>query len=286
MNWIAYSLLCAFSLATTDALSKRALEEHNPILIAWVRLEYMVPFLLAVALFIPIPPLDATFWAVVVMALPLEILAYVLYIQAIRISPLSLTIPFLALTPSFLIGTSWIMLGELPSTSGLVGILLVTVGAYLLNVHTTTKEGLWGPLRSIRREKGSLLMALVAFIYSITSNLGKIAINHSEPIFFSILYFILLTILFYLYAFLRGEAPRFFSQPRKFAPIGFFNAMMVITHFLALELTKVSYMISIKRTSLLFSIFYGYVLFKEENIRERLLGSLVMLGGALLISLG
>jgi drug/metabolite transporter (DMT)-like permease len=45
-------------------------------------------------------------------------------------------------------------------------------------------------------------------------------------------------------------------------------------------------MISIKRTSLLFSIFYGYILFKEENIRERLLGSFFMLGGALLISLG
>jgi drug/metabolite transporter (DMT)-like permease len=285
MSWLIYSFLCAFSLATTDALSKRALEEHNPIQIAWVRLEYMVPFLLVIAPFITIPQLDATFWRVVILTLPLDLLAYVLYIEAIRVSPLSLTIPFLALTPTFLIGTSWVMVGEFPSKSGLVGILLVTMGAYLLNVHLT-KEGIWGPLHAIRRERGSLIMVGVAFIYSLTSNLGKIAINHSSPLFFSVLYFTLLTIVFYIYALARGKAPRLFSKPKKFAPIGFFNAMMIITHFLGLELTKVSYLISIKRTSLLFSIFYGYVMFREENIRERLLGGLVMLAGAVLISLG
>ncbi len=285
MSWLVYSFLSAFSLATSDALSKRAMKEHNPTLIAWVRLEYMVPPLLVIAPFIAIPQLDTTFWLIVILALPLDILAYVLYIEAIRISPLSLTMPFLALTPTFLIGTSWIMVGEFPSDPGLLGILLITTGAYLLNVHAA-KEGIWGPLHAIRRERGSLIMVGVAFIYSITSNLGKIAINHSSPLFFSVSYFTLLAIVFYIYALARGEAPRLFSQPRKFAPIGFFYAMMVITHFLALELTKVSYMISIKRTSLLFSIFYGYVMFKEENIRERLLGSAVMLSGAVLISLG
>lgn len=285
MSWLVYSLLCAFSLATTDALSKRALAENDPTHIAWVRLEYMVPFLLVIAPFIAIPPLDSTFWRVVVLTLPLDLLAYVLYIEAIRISPLSLTVPFLALTPTFLIGTSWVMVGEFPSNSGLLGILLVTTGAYLLNVHMA-KEGIWGPLQAIRRERGSLIMVGVAFIYSFTSNLGKIAINHSSPLFFAVLYFTLLTLVFYIYALARGKRPRLFSSPRKFAPIGFFNAMMIITHFLGLELTKVSYMISIKRTSLLFSIFYGYVMFKEENIRERLLGSAVMLAGAVLISLG
>ena len=42
---------------------------------------------------------------------------------------------------------------------------------------------------------------------------------------------------------------------------------------LALGLTKVAYMISMKRTSLIMGVIYGYFLFKEKNVRERLSGA-------------
>jgi drug/metabolite transporter (DMT)-like permease len=44
-------------------------------------------------------------------------------------------------------------------------------------------------------------------------------------------------------------------------------------------------MISIKRTSSIFSVLYGHFLFKEKNIRERLIGAIIMLVGAALIIL-
>jgi uncharacterized membrane protein len=41
--------------------------------------------------------------------------------------------------------------------------------------------------------------------------------------------------------------------------------------------------ISLKRTSLLFGVMYGALLFKEEKIKERLIGSVIMITGVLLI---
>lgn len=286
MLWFYLSLTTAVTLATIDALSKYALKDSGEEAVAWVSWGFAIPFLLAVIPFIEIPSLDSTFWFATIAALPLEVIAVLLYIKAIRVSPLSLTIPFLALTPVFLIATSYIMLGELPTFSGVAGILLITIGAYLLNLNSLEK-GFLAPMKAIAREKGSLMMIGVAFIYSITSNLGKIAVVHSSPLFFTVAYTIIFSIFFLPYVIfkerkivtvIKGRIPLFLL-------IGFLFAIMVASHFLAISLTKVSYMISVKRTSLIFSVLFGWLVFKEENIRERLLGSIVMVTGVALITL-
>lgn len=286
MLWFILSLLCAISLATSDALSKKALKASNEYLIAWVRLGYSAPFLLAISPFISVPHLDATFWIVILILLPLEITALSLYVKAISISPLSLTIPFLALTPLFLILTSFIILGEFPDKSGVLGILLIASGAYLLNVHSS-ERGMLEPFKAVFRERGSILMVVVAFIYSITASLGKTAIQHSSPTFFGIFYFILLSIVFL--PVMKIGSGQNVAQVLSFRPIflaiGIFHALMIITHVWAISLVEVAYMISVKRTSLLFSVVYGWLLFKEVNIKERFLGVCIMLIGLIFITL-
>ncbi|MDH4101356.1 MAG: EamA family transporter, partial [Nitrospirota bacterium] len=59
---------------------------------------------------------------------------------------------------------------------------------------------------------------------------------------------------------------------------------MVVFHFLALSMTHTAYMISVKRTSILFSVAYGWLMFRERDIGERLLGSVVMLIGVVLVT--
>ncbi|MEW5766258.1 MAG: DMT family transporter [bacterium] len=286
MLWFIYALLCAFSLATADAFSKKTLEASGAYLIAWVRWAYAFPFLLLTLPFISIPQLDSTFFGVTLILLPLEITTAVLYVKAIKDSPLSLTIPFLATTPVFTILTSFLILEELPDRSGTSGIILIGMGAYLLNVHTG-KAGILAPIKAIKRERGSVLMLIVAFIFSITSNLGKVAIQHSSPAFFALCYDALLSVVIFPLVLLR-EKPGFSGfilKGRAFLVIGFFYALMIIFHNLAITLVEVPYMISVKRTSLIFSVLYGAVLFKEAYIKERIIGSMVMVAGVILITL-
>ncbi|MDH4101668.1 MAG: DMT family transporter, partial [Nitrospirota bacterium] len=204
--WVVYALLCAFSLATSDALAKRLLQSGDERWVAWMRLVLAVPFLLPFLFFTPVPRLDQAFWLATFAALPLEIAAILLYFRAIKISPLSLTIPFLALSPVFLLLIGYVGLGEVPGQRQGFGVLLIAAGAYLLNVHAS-KEGPLGPLKAVFREKGSLLMVAVALIFSITSTLGKLAVNHSGPLFFGPFYFIILSIIFAPFALLGRKSP-------------------------------------------------------------------------------
>ncbi len=96
MNWFIYAFVCALSLATADALSKKALDDNkDPYIVAWVRTGYAAPFIAVIIPFIDIPTLDGVFYMATFAAVPLDIVALLLYMKAIKISPLSLTLPFL-----------------------------------------------------------------------------------------------------------------------------------------------------------------------------------------------
>lgn len=282
--WIIYSLLTAFSLATSDALTKRALVSRDEYFVAWTRLLFALPVLVPILFFIEIPSLDRTFWIATLSALPLEIAALILYTKALKVSPLSLTMPFLALTPLFLIIMAYVIVGESVSIYGGIGIMLVALGSYTLNLHKM-KYSLLEPVKAIFREKGSVMIILVAFIFSITASLGKIAIDHSSPFFFGSFYFILITILFTPIAMVKNRGGLKISKKDilPLSSIGVTFALMIIFHMLAMSLVNVAYMISIKRTSLLFSILYGHLLFREEKIAEKALGAIIMLLGFVLI---
>ena len=284
--WVIYSLLTAFLFATSDALTKHALASRDEYLVAWARLLFSLPVLFICLMFIEMPSLDRTFWLATLCALPLEISAIILYTKALKISPISLSVPFLALTPIFLIFTSYLVLGEKVSLGGGVGIFLIAAGSYSLNLHKA-RYRLTAPIKAIFREKGSVLMIIVALIYSVTSSLGKMAIEHSSPIFFGSFYFILITFFFTPIALIKKKGKIVFTKRDiiPLASIGITYSLMIVTHMLAISLTKVAYMISIKRSSLLFSIFYGYLLFKEEKISERVLGGIILFTGFVLIIL-
>ena len=284
--WAVLSLLSAFSLATSDALSKKALQGNNEYLVAWFRLAFTMPLLLVVIFIVPVPELDGIFYKAFFIALPLEVITVILYIKALKLSPLSLTLPFLSLTPFFLILNSYLILGEKVSLLGGGGIFMIVSGSYVMNLGEM-KNGLLGPFKAIKKERGSLLMICVAFLYSFTASFGKMAIEHSSPLFFGATYFIALNIVFApigvwmgkkeLGAFLRE------GKLKKLIIPGFFYALMVITHMTALKLTKVAYMISVKRASLLIGLLYGHFIFREENIRSRSMGALLMFIGFLMI---
>jgi drug/metabolite transporter (DMT)-like permease len=290
MAWVGYALLSAFAMSTVDALTKRRLGAlHAPqefYLIAWARFVWATPLLLPTLWLLPRPPLDADFWGTIAAMVPLELLALVLYVKALQLSPLSLTLPFLSLTPVFLLGTSAVILGEMPSPTGVAGVVCVVLGAFLLHLRAW-REGLLQPLRLIWREPGSRYMIGAALIYSVTADLGKRAILLSSPLLFSVTYLAVLSVAFLpvvIYtAGWRGVAA---IRRTEFAAIGLWEAVMMVTHVLAIVGTNVSYMIAVKRTNQLFGLAYGAFWFGEREMAERLLGTLVMLLGVALTVAG
>lgn len=285
MLWVLYSLLSAFSLATADAFTKKVSDVDDYILML-SRFLYASPFALLLLFFIAIPQLDSIFWLVLLLLIPFEVLLQIFYVKAIRGAPLSLVMPFTSLTPVFMIFTSFVMLGELPSIVGFLGILIIVIGTYILNFKSLSK-GILEPFKAIFREKSCVYMIIAAFLASISINLGKILVQKSSPLFVSAIYLPLFAIVFLIIAFFKSRKSLVQLKTNfwNFTPISLFFGLMVIFHNLAITLVIAPYMISIKRTNSIFSVLYGWLLFKEKNIRTRLIGAVVMLIGAGLIIL-
>ncbi|MEK6948780.1 MAG: EamA family transporter [Nanoarchaeota archaeon] len=286
MLWVIYALLSAFSFATADAFTKKASDDLDNYVLILSRFLYGAPFVLLLLFFIPMPKIEMGFWLALIAMLPFEILAWVLYIKAIKSSQISLVLPFLSFTPAFLVIISFLILGELPSLMGLFGIFLVVAGAYVLNLKNLNGSIL-EPVKSILREKGALYMLIVAFLFSITSSLSKILVQKSSPLFSSAAYLSAMALSFLAISFFasRKNMGQLKTGFKGLLPVGIFYAIMVIFHNLAITLTIVPYMMSIKRTSSIFSVLYGHFWFKDENIKMRGFGALIMLMGAVLIIL-
>ena len=178
------------------------------------------------------------------------------------------------------------MLNEQLDTSGLFGVLLIAVGSYLLNVDQAG-HGFLMPIKAVFREKGSLIMIIVAGIFSINANLGKMAIRETNPFFFTIFYSGIMTLIILPFPIIFSKSPIRKLKERFgiFLGIGFAMALMVLFHMMAIVRIEVAYMISIKRTSPIFSVLFGCLFLHEVNFSERLMGSVVMFLGVLLILL-
>lgn len=283
--WYIISILSGFFFASADALSKKEARRTPAIVLAWVREFYALPFLLPLLFFIDIPEIQAGFWSAMAILVILDLVTTSLYMRAIQIAPLSLTVPYLGLSPIFLLVIPSIVLGEHLSLLGIAGVVLVSIGTYTLQIDRA-KFGFFEPWLAIFKNRGSLYMFCVAILYSVTATYGKVAIIKSSPLFMTIVYFSLLALGFTLIvAFIhRRKLGILFQYPAQKLGIGLAMALMAITHFTAIGMIQVAYMISIKRLSLLFAILYGAMIFHEKNIRERLLGGIIIIAGAACIA--
>jgi drug/metabolite transporter (DMT)-like permease len=89
---------------------------------------------------------------------------------------LSRTVPFLSLTPVFGAAVAIPLLGEVPGTVHWAGILLVVLGAIVLN--SDLADSWW---RSVSHEKGAPYMIAVAVLWAFSTALDKRALGHASP---------------------------------------------------------------------------------------------------------
>jgi drug/metabolite transporter (DMT)-like permease len=290
VEWLPLTLLCALSLAASDAATKAWLRDYRARELALVRFSITGLLLLPGLWLFPLGWPRATFWLWISALIPLEILAMLLYMRAIRDHPLSLTLPYMAFTPVFVVLTGWLILGERVDGSGLVGVLLVVAGGWLLNMrHARLRDWrTWSaPLRAIVHEAGSRMMLGAASIYALTSVMGKGAMAYTTPEAFGAFYFVSVGVATALLFGLRDPTAlgRIWRRPHGVAVVAALTAIMVVTHFLALSLVQAAYMISVKRTSLLFGILLGALFFRERQLGAHLAAGTVMLAGVYLIVL-
>lgn len=289
MHWFPLTLICAFTLASSDALVKRYLSTHRTGELVIIRFGLAsilaAPFLLQHSW----PDLNTDFWRLAAFCIPLELIAVWLYIRALQSSPLSLTLPYLAFTPVFTVLTGYWFLGESISAVGFVGVALVVGGTWLLNLQSEQLRqgwrGMLQPFLAIIREPGSRYMLIVAVIYSLTAVISKGMAQDADPHLMGLFYYTLVgwATLIVFGRYLPGTLQVVRKQPIATLAVSLTMLIMVVTHFMAIVQVEAAYMIAVKRTSLLFGMVYGALWFAEEDLRRKLLAGSLMISGVFLI---
>lgn len=283
--WIILSVATAVTFALSSSYAKTLSDRAHTYVLTWSMMTLSLPWTLLVVWRQGIPEIGDRFLFAAMFSVITNLVAVTMQVRALSISPLSLTVPFLAFTPLFMLLTSWIVLREMPNAQGVAGILLIAVGAYAINLDKI-RGGVLAPIKAITREPGSRLMLIVALIWSVSAAYDKVATVNSSPAFYSsffsiaygLLYIPLLVIGLRKMPLPRGTTPRLFL-------LGFVFAVMIMAQMTAVQMTLASYVIAIKRTGMVVGVALGYYVFKERNLRFRLIGAALMSAGVVVIAL-
>jgi len=166
--------LSSLGFAALDAARKALARQLRPVpLVALLALGQLPLFLLWLAL-AGDTRLAAGYAAPASATIGLNVVANLLFIRAVHVSPLSVTIPFLSFTPVFSALLSLALLGEHPALAGWSGIGLVVAGALVVNLR-------WhAGVASLAHEPGSLMMTGVALLWSLAAVLDKRALAFAD----------------------------------------------------------------------------------------------------------
>ncbi len=306
MLWVFLALIGAVSNAAYFILIKNYITTRDPGVLTALGFLFSALLLIAISGTRGFPALGPAWYSAVIISGILNIIGLSLVFRAMESSDLSLSMPMLSFTPVFLIGTSYLLLHEVPSMAGIAGICIIVSGSYVLNI-AAEHEHILDPVLSMIRNRGSWYMLIVAFLFAASVNYDKIAMLNSDPFLGMAFTLLIISIAFGIFTLVSGTATGRSIRPGRdgaafpasLPGAGFSFRPYIIPAFLtgilvsaecvsinyAYTLQIAPYVIAIKRLSIIFMVLYGTVICAEDEIRVRILGSVMMVGGAVIILL-
>ena len=233
--------------------------------------------------------LEPSYWQMALPSIACNSVANLLFVRALQLSDLSLTIPYLSLTPVLALFSGWIVVGEVPGVLGIVGVVIIGVGALTLNPNAGEQAG-FHPLRALRSERGSLAMLGVACLWSVSVAFDKRALMYGSPITHSAV--LAVTGALILEAVRRHSSS--VSLRLQWKPVAWLLLLTttVVTVALLAQLwayayVPVAYVEAIKRSlGMVGAVLVGWWVFQETALHRRLLAVTVMAVGVSLILVG
>ncbi len=285
MVWYLLAALTAICHAGYNLVSKKAISKADVYIVGAVSATAAALISTAVLLATGFPALGPDFWKVVPVEIALESLSLLLYLKALEKADISLAVPFLALTPAFLLLTSPLITGENISFQGAVGVLISAGSIYFL-ARDSKQKGWLKPFERIASNEGMRLMLAVAVLHSLTANFYKLlVVNSSAPLTSVIIEASTAAIFWALVAAKRSPVRKAGGIAPQAAVCGAFSSIGGIALGLALTTGLTPFVITIRRLSIPLTVLLGHHVLKEEDFRQRIIASAVLLVGAALILL-
>ena len=265
-------------------LAQRSAE---PLFTVVVTLGLLTALALPVLAGLPLGTLGLAFWVAIVGAAGLAVAGYVFLWYALRSTDLSVLGPINAYKAVLGLGLAVVLLGEVPTVFGLMGVALIVAGSYFV-VDRAAGQAHGSAFRQFTREPG-VQLRFAALVCSATESIFlKRALILSSPI----TAFLIWTVVCFAIAvmgtvLLRGdvgsEVVRLRSDWRTYLGLAATTGLMQASTLVTFGALQVGYSLALFQLSTLVTVYLGHRYFAEGHIRRRLLGALIMMTGAVLI---
>lgn len=209
--------------------------------------------------------------------------------QAYRDGDLSLIYPLSQTSMVYVPLWGMLILGEHLSLRGLLGVALVVLGVWCVQLRRLSLDEALRPLRSLGEP--SVRYALTAgFIYSVGSVIDKTGVTGYSPLYFTYL----LVMFMFVFMTINLMRPRYRGRllaewrrhPRLVLAAGPVMMGSFLTFRYGLKLAPLSYAVPTRQVSILVSVLIGTLFLGEACGRIRFLAAFTILVGVILIRFG
>lgn len=288
--WFYLALLSAFF----NSLSEIARRTHgslaDPAELSWWTMVLSLPLgygLLVTQQHEPVH-LTSRFLVAVLIAGALGLYGGVQHFKAFRYGEASAVSPIANLLPVAMLGTSFFILGTVPSWWGVVGVLLAVSGVYYTSV--SGKHGIWVPIKRLLTNKGSRAMLMWVATNAIAAAVTKIALGAASAAYVMFIMVVIQIIILSVFLLCRPRAQRVKRGERilrrwgwHVAAVAVFGTMAVFFQYQAMKMADVSYVLAVKRLDVLMTVLLAGLFLKEKHIMRRFKGSAIAIIGLVIV---
>jgi len=307
MNLTAFLLVVmgALCIALLNVFSKQALNrgwEKFPALFTAFTRFLAVGFMFLFIPFVGGLELQSGWWIAVLITGALNIGIQFADVKAKSLEDVSLVSPISATTPVLLIFTSMLLLHEYPSFLGWVGVWVLVIGTYVLNMQAYAEKQkelnrrvswkVWfAPFFLLTKSTGIRFAFLSAFLATFSLNFDAMAYRSGNVMLAGACIFLIVAIANFILGSSIGELKslrrdRSHLKIWSLVWIGLVLCLAILFSNLAFLYTITPYVGTLRRIQIPFTIILAYFLVGERvNFRHRLVGGSIMALGAILIAL-
>lgn len=223
----------------------------------------------------------------------------------------SLTAPLQAMTPGLITGLA-VLLGEYPSKIGIMGIVLMSAGSYVLLWEKTPNRWYeyFGPIRRIlllvkfkrlnQAERNKTIVVILALGSACMGTFGLLfdglyarrALTMQGIILVSMVLVAILCSAYVIWFCIRPDAKptqKFYGHLQRTVLIPIFAMGILWTlQIIAIQPTYtktfVAYIGTLKRFSIIISVILGFLFFKEKDFKKRIWAAILIVAGVMLIA--
>lgn len=287
--WFFLALASSFLYSFRRLSEKKLSQNLNHFVLGFAAQAFSLPGMVLLLLFTPIPTLfslTSNFWIpLLIIWLILYPLQAYYYYKSLKEGEISFVLPLMSFIPIFNIISSWILIKEVPSLTGFLGILAIVLGVYALNIKPHTH--FLNPVSHLFKDKPSRFMLINCACLAFGATLDKIAIQASNPLFYTFINTLGASIILLIIA--KITSKHIISPIQKhikaLSLVGIFQSVAFTLYIVALSIGIVPYVLAIKSSAAILGSVWGFIFLKETFSKYKMLALIFISLGLVLIAL-